>query len=305
MGYAVVTPVFEGPFDLLLHLIVRQEVDLWEIDLSMIVDAYLASVEDIGRLDLDVATEFLLIAATLVELKARRLLPAPEAIDLDEELARWEHRDYLLARLLECKTFQDAAQALHGRMRDAARSWPRVAGPEEPFASQSPDPLERVTLGQLAAAAQRALTPPAVSTVSADADHVAPIRISVREAVETVLALLSASEPVAFRDLARGARNRLEVIVRFLACLELYKQGMVDLEQFEQFGDLRVRVLAPGERAEVDLASLAEWGDEDAAPALAAAGSDLVAGTVGGDRGASRRSTARPSGAASVVEEHV
>src|SRR3954453_4718779 len=134
MGYEVVTPVFEGPFDLLLHLIVKQEVDLWEIDLATIVDPYLASVEQLGRLDLDVATEFLLIAATLVELKARRLLPAPEAIDLDEELARWEHRDYLLARLLECKTFQDAAQALHARMNEAARSWPRLAGPEQPFA---------------------------------------------------------------------------------------------------------------------------------------------------------------------------
>src|SRR5882724_7569034 len=116
MGYEVHTDVFEGPFDMLLHLILRSEVDLWEIDLGAIVDAYLSSVERLGRLDLDVATEFLLIAATLVELKARRLLPTPEAIDLDEELSRWEERDYLLARLLECKTFQDAARAIQQRM---------------------------------------------------------------------------------------------------------------------------------------------------------------------------------------------
>jgi segregation and condensation protein A len=267
MGYAVSTPVFEGPFDLLLHLILKEEVDLWEVDLAAIVDAYLAQVDRLGRLDLDVATEFLLIAATLVELKARRLLPAPEAVDLDEELARWEQRDYLLARLLECKTFQDAARALHDRMVEAARSWARTAGPEQPFASLSPDPLEAVTPVQLAAAAARGLAPKPVPEVRTD--HVAPIRISVREAVETVLALLPASEAVSFRDLARGSVNRLEVVVRFLACLELYKQGFVDLEQFEHFGDLRVRALAPGERAEIDLVSLAEWADEDAAPALA------------------------------------
>jgi segregation and condensation protein A len=267
MGYDVSTPVFEGPFDLLLHLILKEEVDLWEVDLAAIVDAYLAQVERLGHLDLDVATEFLLIAATLVELKARRLLPAPEAIDLDEELARWEQRDYLLARLLECKTFQDAARALHDRIVEAARSWPRAAGPEQPFASLSPDPLEAVTKEQLATAAARGLAPRPVPEVRTD--HVAPIRISVREAVETVLALLPASEAVSFRDLARGSANRLEVVVRFLACLELYKQGFVDLEQFEHFGDLRVRALAPGERAEIDLVSLAEWADEDAAPALA------------------------------------
>src|SRR4051812_24159723 len=100
MAYEVQTSAFEGPFDLLLHLILKQEVDLWEISLAPIIDEYIARIADLEHVDLDVATEFLLIAATLVELKARRLLPSPEPIDLDEELARWEERDYLLARLL-------------------------------------------------------------------------------------------------------------------------------------------------------------------------------------------------------------
>ena len=107
--------VFEGPFDLLLHLILKQEVDLFEVSLSTIVDSYLGEIERIDALDLDVATEFLLIAATLVELKARRLLPSLEDVELDEELLRFEERDLLLARLLECKTFKDAAKALEAR----------------------------------------------------------------------------------------------------------------------------------------------------------------------------------------------
>jgi segregation and condensation protein A len=276
MGYEVQTPAFEGPFDLLLHLILKQEVDLWEISLAPIVDQYLARVDELGHLDLDVATEFLLIAATLVELKARRLLPSPEPIDLDEELARWEERDYLLARLLECKTFQDAAHTIHERMMIASHSFPRLAGPEHPFSLLSPDPLERVTLQQLVRAAAKGLTARHEPTVRTDADHITVARVSVREAIEAVLALLPAREPVPFRDLVRGVTTKIEVIVRFLACLELFKQGMIDLDQFENFGELHVRMLAPGESAELDLESLAEWGDEDAAPALAAVEHETV-----------------------------
>ena len=119
VGYQVSTAVFEGPFDLLLHLVTRDQVDIWELSLSSIVDEYLATIEGMQALDLSVATEFLLTAAVLLELKARRLLP-DAAGDGEEELALWEERDLLLARLLECKTFKDASLALcpaHGRRR--------------------------------------------------------------------------------------------------------------------------------------------------------------------------------------------
>src|SRR3954470_24580466 len=123
----VQTPVFEGPFDLLLHLILREQVDIYEVSLSTIVDAYLAELRLLEDLDLDIATEFLLIASTLVELKARRLLPGRDDVDLDEELALWEERDLLLARLLECKTFKDVAATL-ARLADVAgRSYARAA----------------------------------------------------------------------------------------------------------------------------------------------------------------------------------
>jgi segregation and condensation protein A len=265
MAYAVRTPVFEGPFDLLLHLILKQEVELWEVSLSEIVDAYLAELDRMGDgeggLDLDTATEFLLIAATLVELKARRLLPGLDELELDEELLRFEERDLLLARLLECKTFKDAAKALEAHMRRADRSVPRTAGPEEPYRWMVPDPLERVKPEALRAAALRALSAPPVVVV--DTDHVAPVRASVRDAVESVLRLLPTNEPMSFRALVAGAPHRLEVIVRFLAILELYKQGMVDLTQFTNFGELMVRRLADGETA-LDLASLDDWGEPEA-----------------------------------------
>jgi segregation and condensation protein A len=269
MSYAVRTPVFEGPFDLLLHLILKQEVELWEVSLSEIVDAYLVELDRLDAFDLDMATEFLLIAATLVELKARRLLPGLDELELDEELLRFEERDLLLARLLECKTFKDAAKALEGLLRRADRSVARTAGPEEPYRWMAPDPLERVKPEALRAAALRMLSAPPVVVV--DTFHVAPVRASVRDAVESVLRLLPESEAMSFRSLVAGAPHQLEVIVRFLAVLELYKQGMVDLTQFTNFGELMVRRLADGESA-LDLVSLGDWDD----PAESAEATDEI-----------------------------
>jgi len=263
MGYEVRTPVFEGPFDLLLHLILRSEVELFELSLATIVDEYLTEIERMETLDLDIATEFLLIAATLVELKARRLLPDVGGTDLDEELLRFEARDLLLARLLEYKTFKDAAESLARLIAKADRSLARTAGPEEPYRSLVPDALDRITPRQLAAAARRAFTPKLTPTV--DTDHVAPVRASVADAIVIVLERLPESGPRSFRELVRGAADRVEAVVRFLAVLELYKQGIVDLDQAETFGDLIVVRLE--ETRDLDALSVADWDhDVEGAP---------------------------------------
>ncbi len=262
MPYEVSTPVFEGPFDLLLHLILKEEVDLWEISLVRIVDAFCAEVERMQRVDLESATEFLLIAATLVELKARRLLPGRDDIEIDEELSRFEERDLLLARLLDCKTFQDAAKVLHSKLTEGSKTFARTVGPEEPFRSMAPDPLERVSLDAFLAAARSGLFPPQPPEVRTDADHIAPIRASVRDAVETILALLPSTGTVRFKDLTIGANERLEIIVRFLAVLELFKQGVIELDQAGSFADLVVRALSPDERVELDLLSIADLDGE-------------------------------------------
>jgi segregation and condensation protein A len=262
MGYEVRTSVFEGPFDLLLHLILRQEVDLWEVSLAPIIDEYLAELERMHALDLELATEFLLIAATLIELKTRRLLPGQSDLELDEELLRFEERDLLLARLLECKTFKDAAATVQNLMARAALSVARLVGPEEPFRSLVPDPLERVRPQALRDAARRALAPRQLEVV--DTDHIAPIRVSVAEAIVAVLERVPAGRTVQFRDLGSAADTKLDVIVRFLAVLELYKQGLIDIEQLENFGTLTLRRLVSGEFA-LDEASVADW-DEPAAP---------------------------------------
>jgi segregation and condensation protein A len=238
MAFDVATPVYEGPLDLLLHLILKEQVDIYEVSLSRIVDAYLVEVERLQELDLDVATEFLLIASTLVELKARRLLPGRDDVDLDDELALWEERDLLLARLLECKTFKDVAAVFNRYVDDADRSFPRAAGPDDRFAGLVPDLMEGVTATRLHAAYLRAVTPKPVPRV--DLFHVAPVRASVADAVAELLDELPRVGRISFHRLTAGLVERLEVIVRFLALLELFKQGMVELDQAERFGDIEI-----------------------------------------------------------------
>ncbi|MFM8626969.1 MAG: segregation and condensation protein A [Actinomycetota bacterium] len=255
MPIEVSTPVYEGPFDLLLHLIMREEVDIHEVSLSTIVDAYLAELARMQELDLEIATEFLLIAASLVEIKSQRLLPGRDAVELDDEFALWEERDLLLARLLECKTFKDVAQILARFVDDADLVFSRTAGPDERFAGVVPDPLEGLTLAKLQRGLISAITPR--MSLSLDMYHVSPVRFAVPEAVERLMHDLPLRRAVTFRDLTGSFVDRLEIIVDFLAVLELYKQGWIEIDQHDRFGDITVTWTGVGPDAgtnvEIDL----------------------------------------------------
>ena len=247
MPYEVQTTVFEGPFDVLLRLILEQEVDIYEVSLTSIVDAYLAEMDRIiGRsenqvpegagIDLELATEFLLIAATLVELKTRRLLPDRNDGDLDEEFGIWEERDLLLARLLECQTFKTAAVVLRQMTLSASLSYARTVGPDEKLLSLAPDLLIGVDTEDLAVAAVRAMTLTAVKRV--DLGHIAPITASVTDVMFELIDELPSLGRASFRQLTGGLVDRIEVVVHFLAILELFKQGHIELDQRERFGDI-------------------------------------------------------------------
>jgi segregation and condensation protein A len=260
MPYAVQTPVYEGALDVLLHLITKQQVELYEISISTIVDEFLAHLEhmqaDAERtqtpLDLETITEFLLIASTLVQLKTQRLLPGRDDVDLDEELALWEERDLLLARLVECKTFKDAALALVALEDMAKQSYPRRAGMEERFLSLTPDLLEGVKPARLRSAFIKALEPkPQPPKVTLD--HVTQIRVTVQDAMEELIEQMPRIRHTNFRSLTSKYTERMEVIVHFLGLLELYKQGVLDLDQAVTFGDLKVTWLGYPDDVVLDL----------------------------------------------------
>jgi len=238
----VSAPVFDGPIELLLQLVNGHQVDIYDISLTGLVDAFIAEVASWESIDLATLSEFLVIAAVLIELKSRRLLPGPDDVESDEELVGWEERDLLLARLLECQAYAAAADSFTLLMERAARSVPRTAGLDDGFAGNAPDLLEGVTPAQVAAAYLRATAAQPVPTV--DLYHVTVDAVTVSEAVNELEVRLPLEGRATFRALTRHLSTRIEIIVRFLALLELCKQGRVSLDQGHTFGELQVEWVA-------------------------------------------------------------
>ncbi len=243
MAYAVATPVFEGPIDLLLHLVSSHEVDILEIPLAPVIDAFVAVlVERRDELTMDVLSEFVLVAAILVELKSQKLLPGPDVVDEDEELVGWEERDLLLSRLLECRAYAAAADSFVVLAERAARSIPREVGLDDGFVVHAPDLLAGVTADELAQAYLRATAERPVPQV--DLSHVTVDTVTVSETVQRLATTLPGRGPMSFRALTGHLTTRIEVIVHFLAVLELCKLGQVSLGQGQVFGDLEVQWIA-------------------------------------------------------------
>ncbi len=235
----VTTPVFEGPIDLLVHLVGCHEVDILEVPLAPVVDAFVAVLrEHPEQVSLDARSQFLLMGSILVEIKSQRLLPGPDDVDDEEELGGWEERDLLLARLLECKAYAAAADAFVVLSEHAARSVAREAGLDDGFVVHAPDLLAGVTPHQLAAAYVRATAERPEPTV--DLSHVTVDTVTVSETVAVLAGALPGRGPVSFRQLTAHLRERIEVIVHFLAVLELCKLGKVRVGQAERFGDLEI-----------------------------------------------------------------
>jgi len=269
MPYEVRTDVFDGPFDVLLRLITEQRVDLYDVRLSDIVDSFLEEIKQLEKVDLEVATEFLLIAAILVELKSRRLLPDRDSAVSEQDLALLEERDYLLARLVECTAFSAAGKRLAELERDALRSVPRSAGPDERFEAIAPDLMVGVTPEVLQECAERALAERPAPVV--DVEHVLVDEVTVADVVERLVEILPRLGPITFRQLTAGARHRIEAVVHFLALLELYKQELVELEQALTFGDLVISWVGP----DVDIGPEGDVDPGVAARSGPAVGSDV------------------------------
>ena len=230
---------FEGPFDLLLQLIGKHKLDVTEIALSKVTDEFIAHLRALGdQLDLDQASEFLVVASTLLDLKAARLLPAADVED-EEDLELLEARDLLFARLLQYKAYKQVTLFLREREAEAAQRFPRTAGLEPRFAELVPEVMLDLTPEQFAALAARALTPKVPEVVSVSHLHAPPVSVS--EQLLVVRNHLVRSGTASFRALTADCGHTLEVVARFLALLELYRQQRVVFEQLTPLGELHVR----------------------------------------------------------------
>ena len=260
-GFRVSLEVFDGPFDLLLSLIGKHELDITEVSLSLVTDefiSYLGTLEGQGLIELDQASEFLVVAATLLDMKIASLLPQGEAVDA-EDIALLEARDLLFARLLQYRAFKQASAWFSGKLATEAGRHPRQVPLDAKYRGKGPELLWTLTVQDFAAVATLAFTPRAIPVVGLDHLH-APL-VSIREQAAIVVAMLRSDGALSFRHLIAGVDMSTErgvIVARFLAILELYRRGSVLFDQAEPLGDLHVQWV--GE----------EWSDDE----LATLGSD-------------------------------
>ena len=245
MTFVVTTPSFAGPVEVLLQLISRHELDILDVPLSPLVDEFIAALRESGRVNVEELSEFVLVAAILLEMKSQRLLPGPDDAEPDEEFVGWEERDVLLARLLELRTYAALADAFASLFERASRAHPRLRGLDEGFVVHPPDLLAGVTTSELAVAYLRGVE--ARSAPALRLHHVTVDAVTVAETVAALAQTLPSMGRLSFRTLTVGLRTRIEVIVHFLALLELCKLGHVTLGQGRTFGDVEIEWCSEGD----------------------------------------------------------
>lgn len=258
-GFSVSLSNFEGPFDLLLSLIAKHELDITEVSLSRVTDEFIAYLGDVNTLEeMDQASEFLVVAATLLDLKVAGLLPQGELVDA-EDVALLEARDLLFARLLQYRAFKQVSAYFADRFAAESGRHTRTVRLEEKFRRQTPELVWTLTVEDFAALAALAFAPREIPTVGLDHLH-APL-VSIREQAAHVVAILRRGEPVTFRQLITGIDQRGVIVARFLAVLELYRGSAITFEQLEPLGELTLRWSAES-WSEESLASLgADYGN--------------------------------------------
>lgn len=233
--FAVELPVFTGPFKLLADLILDQKIDVCDVPIATVTDRFLAHASDAEHWSLDEATWFLAVCAVLLELKVGRLMPRHDV--LDEEDLLGVSPDLLFARSLELTAFRRVAVTVARLLDEEALLFTREAGEPPEFAHLYPDVMERTSAEDLASLAAALLRPPPLLDLS----HVTPIRYTMDEAREAVQTYLGRLGHASFRDLVADCAERIQVVVRFLAILDLYREGKVDLAQAATFGEIDVR----------------------------------------------------------------
>ncbi|MDO4443584.1 MAG: segregation/condensation protein A [Slackia sp.] len=243
MSYRVRIESFEGPFDLLLYLVSRHKVDIGSISISRIVDQYLAYIDGMEALDLDVASDFLLVASTLLEIKAASLLPHEEIESVDElsELSPSEARDVLIERLLVYKQFKNAAAALSARFERESLAYPRLCGPDKEFFAAQPDYLAHVAIDDIGALAAKALA--RREEFLLESAHIAAKPVAVESCMRSIRRTLGERRHMMFSEILAESPSLSASVASFLAVLELYKRMMVGLEQESPFADIAIDLI--------------------------------------------------------------
>lgn len=251
MTFHVKTTVFQGPLDLLLQLITKHQVEITAVGITGVVGEYLSFLDEMRETDIEVTSEFLLIAATLIQLKAQSLLPTSGDVELDDELALIEERDRLLSRLLVCVTFKDVAAVLQRRLQVGNRYVPRVSGLDQDVRPLLPEAVLPIEAEGLAVLAAKVFLRPSQEP---DLDHLDLDLPSVESAIEDLRLRVESVTIASFEDLTEHCDRPVEVAAYFLALLELARWGLIEIAQEDWLSSIEVRHREGGQ---IDLTS--EW----------------------------------------------
>ena len=234
VSYRVKIDSFEGPFELLLALVTQHKVKIGSISVSEVADQYIAYIEQMQDLDMDVASEFLVVASTLLAIKSRSLLPVEKSDDGDDEselgeLTVEQATNLLVARIITYYQYKRLAAMLGSRMQNESMMHPRTAGPDPDFLGLLPDYLENVSLEGLGLVCATLMA--RRETILLDAEHIAAKPIAIESFISTVTVRLEQKRHMTFDELTSDAGDNAHVVGSFLAILEMYKRGMVELLQ--------------------------------------------------------------------------
>jgi segregation and condensation protein A len=268
--FVIELPLFSGPFRLLAELILEQRMDVCDVPVARITDGFMQyGTERVEGWSLEEATWFLAVCALLLEHKVGRLLPRPPA-ETEEDLLGGASPDLVYARSIELAAFRRVSTVLSELAGAAALSVPRTAAPPAELAHLYPDILEKITPEVLGGTAAAQLAP----VPDLDLSHVTPIRFTLAQGLRAVEERLALKRNARFRDLLEDCEERIEIVVRFLALLELYREGKVELSQADVFGDIEVRWQGPRRKPDAAPDELADNlgvasmpSDEEPAPA--------------------------------------
>lgn len=238
-GFRVSLSNFDGPFDLLLNLISKHEMDITEVSLSAVTNEFIAYLKELDDdEELDQASEFLVVAATLLDMKVAGLLPQGELVDA-EAVALLEARDLLFARLLQYRAFKEVSAWFARCLQREDRRHVRAVRLDERHRRKTPELVWSLSVDDFAALALLAFAPKEIPHVGLDHLH-APL-VSIREQAAIVVTLLRSAETVSFRELVAGVSEVGIVVARFISVLELYRHAALSFEQLEPLGELTLR----------------------------------------------------------------
>jgi len=237
MSYQIKIEGFEGPFDLLLNLIMKQKLDIYDVPIAKITEEYLSYIEHLQVFDLEMASEFLLVASTLVEIKSATLLPGKESNLDEEEISPEEARQNLVARLIEYKKFKNASLSLRARLESESRFYKREVGLEDRFLKLMPDFLEGVPIESLAEKIGELL---AKKSAFVNTSHVIPKPINLKAIFPIIISKFTSKKMQSFRELTADCKSKAEIVAYFLIILDFYKNSLLKINQAKIFGEIEM-----------------------------------------------------------------